>query len=75
MLLVLFNIGTERFGLDAQDLREILPAVALRPVHGMPTGVVGLLLRLAGLGSGVVSSMGLLLRADRILVFALHTRE
>jgi chemotaxis-related protein WspB len=44
MLLVLFNIGTERFGLDAQDLVEILPAVALRPVYGMPTCVVGLLL-------------------------------
>lgn len=44
MLLVLFNIGAERFGVDAQDLLEILPAVALRPVHGMPVGVVGLLL-------------------------------
>lgn len=44
MLLVLFNIGSERFGLDARDLTEILPAVPLRPVLGMPHGVAGLLL-------------------------------
>ena len=44
MLLVLFNIGSERFGLDARELTEVLPAVPLRPVLGMPQGVAGLLL-------------------------------
>ena len=44
MLLVLFDIGSERFGLDARELTEILPSVPLRPVIGMPAGVAGLLL-------------------------------
>lgn len=44
MLLVLFNIGTERFGVDARDLSEILPSVPLQPVMGMPAGIAGLLL-------------------------------
>ena len=44
MLLVLFNLGDERFGVDARDLTEILPSVPLRPVMGMPAGVAGLLL-------------------------------
>ncbi len=43
MLLMLFNIGDDRFGIDAQDLLEVLPAVPLQTVHGMPAGVVGLL--------------------------------
>lgn len=43
MLLMLFNIGESRFGIDAQELLEVLPAVPLQQVHGMPSGIVGLL--------------------------------
>ena len=43
MLLVLFRIGAERYGLDARSLVEVLPAVALRPQRGAPAGCAGLL--------------------------------
>ena len=43
MLLVLFKVGAERYGIDAQSLIEIIPAVPLRPQRGAPPGCVGLL--------------------------------
>jgi chemotaxis-related protein WspB len=43
MLIVLFRIGEERFGLDARCLIEILPAVPLRAFPAAPPGIAGLL--------------------------------
>ncbi len=44
MLIVLFNIDIQRFGLDARVLTEILPAVPLQEVYGSIPGVAGMLL-------------------------------
>jgi chemotaxis-related protein WspB len=43
MLIVLFKIAGEQYGLDARTLTEILPAIPLRPFPGAPAGVAGLL--------------------------------
>ncbi len=50
MLLVLFQIAGERYGLDALDIVEVRADEALRPLPGAPTGVAGLL----ALADGVV---------------------
>lgn len=43
MLLVLFNIGSARYGLSAEAITRIAPDAPLRPLPGAPTGVIGLL--------------------------------
>jgi chemotaxis-related protein WspB len=43
MLLVLFRIAEEQYGVDARAVTEIVPAIPLRPFHGAPAGVAGLL--------------------------------
>jgi chemotaxis-related protein WspB len=43
MLLVLFNLGEERFGIDAAELDAVVSDAPLRPLPGAPHGVVGLL--------------------------------
>ena len=43
MLLMLFDIGDDRFAIDARELVEVVPSVPLQTVYGMPLGVVGLL--------------------------------
>jgi chemotaxis-related protein WspB len=43
MLLLLFRIGEERYGVDAIDVSEVLSDEPLRPLPGAPPGVAGLL--------------------------------
>lgn len=43
MLLLLFQIGADRYALDTASVLEIVPRVALKRVHGTPPGVAGLL--------------------------------
>jgi chemotaxis-related protein WspB len=41
MLLVVFQAGAERFGLEVTCVREVLPLPALRPLPGAPEYVAG----------------------------------
>jgi chemotaxis-related protein WspB len=43
MLVLLLQIGEQRFGLDALDVLEVVPCVALLPVPGAPDWIAGLL--------------------------------
>ena len=43
MLLILFKIDNERFGLDASRVIEVLPMVSMKKAHGTPIFVAGLL--------------------------------
>jgi chemotaxis-related protein WspB len=43
MLVLVFRIGDQRFGLDAADVLEVVPAVPLRPVPQAPDWIAGLL--------------------------------
>jgi chemotaxis-related protein WspB len=43
MLVLLLRIGEQRFGLDARDVLEVVPNVALLPVPGAPDWIAGLL--------------------------------
>jgi len=42
MLFVIFELGDDRYALDARQVVEILPLVRLRPLPHAPTGVAGL---------------------------------
>jgi len=42
MLLLLFNVGAERYGLDSSRVIEVVPAVPLRSVPQAPAYVAGL---------------------------------
>ena len=42
MLVLVIQIGTDRYALDARHVREVVPAVALRPVPHAPPEVAGL---------------------------------
>jgi chemotaxis-related protein WspB len=42
MLVLLFNLGTERYALEAKEVVEIVPMVPLRPLRQTPPFVVGL---------------------------------
>ena len=43
MLVLLLHIGERRFGLDARDVLEVVPSVALLPVPAAPQWIAGLL--------------------------------
>jgi chemotaxis-related protein WspB len=43
MLVLLLRIGEQRFGLDARDVLEVVPSVALLPVPAAPAWIAGLL--------------------------------
>lgn len=43
MLVLLLRIGEQRFGLDARDVLEVVPSVALLPVPTAPEWIAGLL--------------------------------
>jgi chemotaxis-related protein WspB len=71
MLLMLFNIGDDRFAIDARELVEVVPSVPLQTVYGMPLGVVGLL----GYQAGVVPVIDLgLLTTGQPCTLRLSTR-
>jgi chemotaxis-related protein WspB len=42
VLLLVFRLGRDRYGLDASQIREVLPLVDIRPVPRAPQGVMGL---------------------------------
>jgi chemotaxis-related protein WspB len=42
MLLIVFEAGAERFGLDVSRVREVLPVPTLRPLPSAPEYVAGL---------------------------------
>lgn len=42
MLFLLFQLGAERYALDARRVVEVLPLLGLRPVPGATQGVAGL---------------------------------
>ena len=41
MLILTFQIGSERIGLDIQTVREVVPRVRLRPLSGGPPWLAG----------------------------------
>ena len=41
MLLLMFQLGAERYALDASRIAEVLPLVAIRPIPQAPAGVAG----------------------------------
>ncbi len=41
MLVLTFQIGSERVGLDIQTVREVVPQVRLKPLHGGPPWLAG----------------------------------
>lgn len=41
MLVVLFQLGNERFAVPGENIRSIVPRVPCRPLPGTPPGVVG----------------------------------
>jgi len=41
MLLLLFQLGGDRYALDASKITEVLPLVAVRPIPQAPAGVAG----------------------------------
>ncbi len=43
MLLLLFQLGDETYGVAANLVTEVVPALPLRPVPGAPRGIAGLL--------------------------------
>jgi chemotaxis-related protein WspB len=42
MLLLLFNLGSQLYGIDSSEVREIIPLVTLRPLFQVPEYVAGL---------------------------------
>jgi chemotaxis-related protein WspB len=42
MLLLLFNLGSQLYGIDSNEVREIIPLVTLRPLFQVPEYVAGL---------------------------------
>lgn len=74
MLLVLFHIAGERYGLDALDILEVRPDQALRPLPGSPAGVAGLLSLADGVvpvidvGESVTGRVASRRRSTRILI-------
>ena len=43
MLLLLFTIGENRYGVEATQVQEVWPLLPLKPVHRTPDYIVGLL--------------------------------
>jgi len=43
MLLLLFTIGEERYGVEATQVQEVWPLLPLKPVHRTPDYIVGLI--------------------------------
>jgi len=43
MLLLLFTIGEERYGVEATQVQEVWPLLPLKPVHRVPDYIVGLI--------------------------------
>jgi len=43
MLLLLFTIGENRYGIEATQVKEVWPALPLKPVHRTPDYIAGLI--------------------------------
>jgi len=43
MLLITFQVGNDRYGIEAQQIEEILPLVEFKNVPRAPAGIVGIL--------------------------------
>src|SRR6185295_4564617 len=43
MLLIIFQVGKDRYGIEAQQIEEILPLVEFKSVPRAPAGIVGIL--------------------------------
>jgi chemotaxis-related protein WspB len=43
VLFLVFQLGGERYVLEAADVAEVLPLVAIRPIPGAPAGIAGVL--------------------------------
>jgi len=41
MLFLLFQLGTDRYALEASQIAEVLPLVTIKEIPGSPVGVVG----------------------------------
>src|SRR6266508_2936730 len=42
MLFIIFQLGDDRYALDAGQIEEILPFVSIKPIPQAPHGVVGI---------------------------------
>ena len=42
MLCLLFQLGDERYAVNAADVREVLPTLAVRPIPHAPEGIAGI---------------------------------
>lgn len=42
MLFILFELGTERYALEARQVAEVLPLVAIKQIPNAPAGVAGI---------------------------------
>lgn len=63
MLVLLLRVGERRFGLDAREVDEIVPAIPLTPLPGAPAWLAGLLRHRQGLVP--VVDLAMLVRGTR----------